>query len=279
MMDPNKMQRLTQLVQSSSILNAQEKAEWLSLMGLMNDKQLSELEEILKPVASPITAQQASPPQSVPQQSSPPTVSRPAFVSPSPQPQPAPSPRPNPTPSPIKEALIPSLSHISNLPSQMVDPRLVPKPAPQPSGPEQQFASTTKLTPMATAATVQSAVSQRPPQAAPSRTVQTTRSNLVINNLPAPSLQLLSLLDVTALTSDALHHQNRAAFFAAITALAEKQGYFQVLSHIEESPLYQDYLNYGKLMLSGASQDNLPLSQEEFEFVADLLQALKINRV
>ena len=258
-MDPNKMQRLTQLVQSSSILNAQEKAEWLSLMGLMNDKQLSELEEILKPVPSSVAPVSATPLQ---------------------QSAPISTPRPSPTPSPIKEALIPSLSHISNLPNQMVDPRLSPKPTPQTSGPEQHFASTTKLTPMASVASTQQAVSPLPPpKAAPSRTVQTTRSSLVTTQQSASALQLVSLSDVSALTADVLRHQSRAAFFAAITALAEKQGYFQVLARVEESPLYQDYLNYGKLMLSGASQDNLPLSQEEFEFVADLLQALKINRV
>lgn len=255
MLDPIKMQRLSGLVQGSSILNAQEKAEWLSLMGLMDDKQLAELEEIL--------------------QSSAPAA-------------------PTPKPSPIMEAPTPTLSHISNLPSRMVDPRLAQKPKSQLSpGPDRDFAAKSRLRPMSTPKP-----KPRPPMKAPEpATIPLNMAALspVDNepNISGPSisspilsaeaaargLKLMAISDVSKLTAEALHHQNRENFFAAISALAEKEGYFQVLSHFEESPLYQDYLNYGKLILGGVSGDHLPLTQEEFEFVADLLQALKINRV
>lgn len=258
MLDGLKMQQLTRLVQSSSILNAQEKAEWLSLMGLMNDKQLSELEEILK-------------------------SSNPADVI-------------GPKSSVTEPSNVPSLSHLSNLPNRMVDPRLNVKPAKSnlPNGPEKDFAAGSKLSPMSSTPPPAKPVAPAPaptpkPKAplnfdtetaslsTPSR--PTVASPILSAEAAAAGLKLMAMTDVAKLTAEALHHQNRANFFAAISALAEKEGYFSVLSHLEQSPLYQDYLNYGKLMLSGANGDNLPLSQEEFEFVADLLQALKINRV
>ena len=218
----------------------------------MNDKQLSELEEILQSSASttPIT----------------------------------------PLPSPIVQAPAPSLSHISNLPSRMVDPRLSPKPVKSslPAGPDKDFAATSKLSPMSARAIPNTAspsitmpvqAPQKPTSAQPTPARPTISSPILSAEAAAVGLKLMALSDVSKLTAEALHHQNRGNFFAAISALAQKEGYFQVLIHLEESPLYQDYLNYGKLMLSGVAGENLPLSQEEFEFVADLLQALKINRV
>lgn len=255
MLDPAKMQKLTQLVQSSSILNAQEKAEWLSLIGLMNDKQLAELEEILQSSAMPIST-------------------------------------PATRQSPVMEAPTPSLSHISNLPSQMVDPRLKAQSTHRPlaPGPDKDFAESSRLTPMSakrpepgatkpTPAPAPRPVAPPAPKLEPDLSRPTISSPILSAEAAAKGLKLMAMSDVSKLTAEALHRQNRANFFAAISALAEKEGYFQVLAHVEESPLYQDYLNYGKLILSGVSGDNLPLSQEEFEFVADLLQALKINRV
>lgn len=259
MIDANKMQNLTQLVQTSSILNAQEKAEWLSLMGLMNDKQLSELEEILKSSGAAITGVTTGP-----------------------------------SPTPTSHVDVPSLSHLSNLPNRMVDPRLNPKPPKSilPNGPEKDFAARSTLRPMSSPKQPEqpaqpqiSAQPKEPFTLKPPAPVQVTPTRPTISSpilsaeAAAAGLKLMALSDVEKLTAEALHHQNRANFFAAISALAEKEGYFQVLGKMEESPLYQDYLNYGKLILSGSSGDHLPLSQEEFEFVTDLLQALKINRV
>ncbi len=256
MLDPIKMQKITQLVQNASILNAQEKAEWLSLMGLMNDKQLAELETILQGSGSAEVIQQAEAPK----------------------------------PSPIIEAQTPSLGHISNLPSRMTDPRLAIKPAQSVStpGPERDFARNSKIAPMQTTQPADRPlpdVSEPKPVRKPDvsdaglATGKPVISSPAMEQAVGKDLKLLVIDDIKHLTAEALHHRNRANFFAAISALSETEGYFNILTHFEESPLYQDYLNYGKLLLSGASGDNLPLSQEEFEFVADLLQALKINRV
>lgn len=257
MLDPVKMLKITQLVQNTSILNAQEKAEWLSLIGLMNDKQISELESILQSSSgSPVI----------------------------------PSANPVTKPSPVVEAQTPSLGHISNLPRQMNDPRLAPKPATPAMvpGPERDFARSSKLTPMQVPKKEPLSLLQTAPgpegksftpTSEPRPHRPTISSPIISADVAAKGLKLLALSDIRHLTAEALHHQNRANFFTTISALAEKEGYFNILSLFEQSPLYQDYLNYGKLLLSGANSDNLPFTQEEFEFVADLLQALKINRV
>ncbi len=57
-MQQAELNKITQLVKESSLLNPQEREEWLTLMGLMNDKQLLELEKILDsnrqaPIAKP----------------------------------------------------------------------------------------------------------------------------------------------------------------------------------------------------------------------------------
>lgn len=269
MLDSAKMQYLSRLVQTSSILNAQEKTEWLTLMQLMNDKQLGELEEILKPAPTP-----SATPAPAPSMPATEPVNKAASVAP-----------------PIQA---PPLSHISNLPSRMVDPRLSPKPNPAAQAAalaeaakaanqaEQQFAQQTRLAPMTAkpAPATPSPISPKPvaaPQPAPPKPAAPSMRSAPLKR-EAAAIQLLSEEDAAKITADVLHQQNRATFYNAITALAEKFGYFQILSRLEESPLYQSYLEYGKARLTGR-EDNLPLSQEEFEFVADLLRALKINRL
>lgn len=50
-MQPERIEKIKKLVQSSALLNSSEKQDWLLLLELMNDKQLLELEKILEPVA------------------------------------------------------------------------------------------------------------------------------------------------------------------------------------------------------------------------------------
>lgn len=111
MSNEQRIETLRQLIVVSTVLTESEKTEWLSLLELMNDKQLGELEEILaadKPAAPPV--------------SSPPT------------PPPATTPTPPPVP-PVSVGRMPQLSHISNLPSSVSIPTPMPSPervAPKP---------------------------------------------------------------------------------------------------------------------------------------------------
>lgn len=194
-----------------------------------------------------------------------------------------------------------SLSHISNLPNQLSDQKQDPltfQPAPS-SAP----ARSEQPVPAATPQTAPRPISAPMPmhsQAAPIRPrsiPMPPSSPKPTESVPMPPVNPLSIPkspirdvsssmntmvlskfeDISNLTSSALHQQNRETFHKTINELAAQYGYFQVVTNLEQSPLYQDYLNYGKSMLMG-KKDNLALSQEEFEFIADILLSLKVNR-
>lgn len=85
-------EKLESLVNASAILSPQERTEWLGLLGLMDDRQLGELEKILTTAARPKPV--------------PPPVAAPASIPAAPS-QPAES---------KSQSALPKLSHIMNLP-------------------------------------------------------------------------------------------------------------------------------------------------------------------
>ncbi len=104
-----RLAQIKHLVESSTILTAQEKTDWLSLTSLMNDKQLSELEEILKqPQDATQSMQNVAPPTSLPVSS-------------------------------IKPS---TLSHISNMPSQVSGQRTSTLPKREYNSPMPAYAPT-----------------------------------------------------------------------------------------------------------------------------------------
>ncbi len=240
MTDPAKLAQIKQLVQTSNILTPQEKSDWLSLTVLMNDKQLAELEEILK-LPSP-----AKP-------SGLPPITKPSAV------------------TSFKPAS--GLSHISNVPSQLSHQR-----SSTVSGPPQKAAPTThsRLTPM----------SQLRPEDSPKVPEPVVTKVPVTSNRVRPmgrdadntSITISSIADLSAISADVLSDPYRKGFYQTLMTLVNQHGYFQVITRLEQSPLYQDYLEYGQQKLAGSTNATLPLSQEEFEFVTDLLLALKVNR-
>lgn len=240
MIDPNKLSQIKQLVQTSSILTAQEKQDWLALTALMNDKQLAELEEILK--------------------------------------------QPKPTQAPAEPQVgIPKLGvkatqmpHISNMPSQLSHHRASPVPG-------RTITETPKapirLTPMQqespSAETIAPPVNDiRDAQERPA----SGRIRPMGRDDDDTTVSLESLSDVSAVSANILSGPYRPGFYQKLVELVSKNGYFQVLTRLEQSPLYHDYIEYGQQKLTGRASNTLPLSQEEFEFMTDLLLALKINR-
>jgi hypothetical protein len=110
-MQPEKSEQIKGLIKASRILNESERAEWLSLLELMNDKQLGELEKILNSGQRTAVREQKKPAESIEhivdrnkQVDSKPISPKPASVSAGFQPV-----RPH----------MPSLSHIMNLPKAM----------------------------------------------------------------------------------------------------------------------------------------------------------------
>ncbi len=265
MLDEVKKQKIIQLVKSSNILTAQEKTDWLSLLELMNDKQITELEEILKPktvepVATPV--QKTS------------VVPKPVAQMP---------PKDNlvaTKPTKVQDLQQPQLSHISNLPNQISEQRVPILPTKRPvsvvPNPKPEIPRNIPTSPKVSP--------QTPNLEAPSK-LQATKPPVKVAAIAEPlirdkqPLSLSALEDVGGISASALHHETREQFYKIIIGFAGQFGYFQTLEYFRTSPLYRDYLNYGKTKLSGDSDVKLALSHEEFEFITDLLLALKVNRV
>ncbi|MFA5991568.1 MAG: hypothetical protein WC794_04985 [Candidatus Doudnabacteria bacterium] len=103
-MQPEKIEQIKGLIKVSRILNENERAEWLSLLELMNDKQLGELEKILNSGQLSAVSEQKKPAGGIIKEEVKPISPKPASQSASFQPV-----RPH----------MPSLSHIMNLPKTM----------------------------------------------------------------------------------------------------------------------------------------------------------------
>lgn len=279
MIDQARLLQIKQLVQTSSILTSQEKQDWLALTSLMNDKQIAELEEILKTPQPSTTNSTTTSPQFVkPQPVSPPQVSRPVVPPPVARPStPIPVQRSNteglrpmqssgplpPKPSgsslPLMSTKATAMPHISNMPNQLSHRRSSPvppvaKPSPVPEPPQSDVSDEVARQPI------------------------TSRVRPMGRDEDS-GLSIQSINDVAGVTSAVLSGSYRSEFYQKLLGFVSQYGYFQVLSNIEQSPLYKDYLEYGKQKLAGGVNGVLPLSQEEFEFITDLLLSLKVNRI
>lgn len=105
MFNEKRIQDIRKKIQASTLLDDHEKADWLNLLSLMNDKQLGELEEIL--------AAEKSVTPSMP-------VSAPSATTSTPQPQ----------------QKLPPLSHIANVPTDVNMPQPTPlSSVPKPTKP------------------------------------------------------------------------------------------------------------------------------------------------
>lgn len=288
MIDQARLLQIKQLVQTSSILTTQEKQDWLALTSLMNDKQIAELEEILKtpqptpvnqvaPISQPVKPVTTSPASQFNRPATPPQVSKPLPPQ-APRPvTPVPPQRSNtqglrpmqssgplpPKPSssslPLMSTKATAMPHISNMPSQLSTRRSSPITAPvKPKLPMEDSENVS-----GDEISVQAITSRVRPMG------RDEDSNLMIQGIN----------DVINVSSSVLGGPYRSEFYQKLLALVSQYGYFQVITNLEQSPLYKDYLEYGRQKLAGGVKGVLPLSQEEFEFITDLLLSLKINRV
>jgi hypothetical protein len=240
MITEQKSKQIQRLIKNSKVLSEQEKIEWQALLELMNDKQVVELEEILTPKSvepKPVASTDGG-------QSS-------------------------------------SLSHISNLPSQLSIHKTSPETLPTtPSSAPAPKPLPRPVAPIVSRPDTSPPLQSRPAPVSEPTPVQPNLNPIqstAVSSGAAQPITLSSLSDVAMLSSNALHQQNRQVFYKTINDFAAQFGYFQVVTSFEQSPLYKDYLDYGKSMLAG-QKDGLALSHEEFEFVTDILLSLKVNR-
>lgn len=290
-------------IKSSTLLSDHEKSDWLNLVELMNDKQLGELEEILN--TSPPAA-------STPEQRA---QAHEASVS-TRNPQPSAASQ-LATPSNSDGIAMPPLSHIANMPSDVDMTMSVPKPSkpwvdtekkpmqplsaravPSPSlsftKPSQQPGVTQQPN---TSQSPQAPKPAQPDSAQPKSFVKPEVSPLPplkpASFAPAPlrpsstaAFTLPSLENLQELSLETLRSFSPESISNEVRKAITEHGYFTVIQLIEASPLYAEYMNAGKQLLGDPQKSaitNSPvkksdLTQEEFEFVVDLLRNVRFNR-
>ncbi len=253
-MQSGQAEHLRQLIETSSILTPVEKADWLDMLILMNDKQAAELEQILK-------AQRTAAPQS-------------SLASPSPA--------------------VPPLTHISNLPTGL---NTVPRPsAPAPLSWNKQFKATMEEKELRAPPNARPSSINKPAPAspaivrpvAPPPPLPSTRPTAY----PAPTkrrsipsqVHLETLADTGKLSVAAVRNMDSADLLIRLQQLSKMEGYFNLLSYLEDSSLYRSYLNTGQKILSGQlsfdamdRNDTSLLTKEEFEAFTDILRKIQIN--
>lgn len=272
-------EKIEKLINASAILSAEEKAEWLDMLVLMNDKQASELEIILKngsqaqvPPVQPLPSPKPQP-APLPQprtQYVPPKPAVPAPASPAPQPRPA-----------VQQT--PRLSHISNLPSNMGRPapaaavprRPPPVPLSLPTPPVPAQASVKTEPPAAIL-----------PPAAPKPVIPPTPvPPAAPKSVDMPVVKVETLADVGKLNVATVRTTAHSELLLRLQQLCKLEGYFNVLSYLEDSPAYKAYIASGKHVLSAAGtelddrakSDVSVMAKGEFEEFSDLLQKIQLN--
>lgn len=306
-MQAPQIEKLTQLIQISPVLRANEREAWLAMLPVMNDKQASDLESILmsKPVSS------------------------------NPQVQP-------PAPSPIRQQekmVMPQLRHITNLPTNVPFENSAPvvrnnfddvKPiakldvaqiikhqveekelpsgqdyipleieAPHPKNieeikrpvhqaipksdgvkaiPERQNVPLQKQSPFIP---LDELLAQRharmnlPPQALGT----TTQSHKLEAEVPLPANKPLERLDdISRCDLESLKLQGFSSINDWLVSQVRKYGYFQVMLRFEKSPLYKAYLEAGNSMLLKNSPEYGKFPKEIFEQIVDLIKNMQVSQ-
>ncbi len=223
MLNEQRVEHLRIQIQGSTLLSDHEKADWLNLLELMNDKQLGELEEILTAPAPAATSAQpktVTPPMSH-------IANMPdGLVSDHPIIKPSPSliniPKPAPAPVPPKPTLAPA-PPVSSAPAI---PRVLnPQPAPRP---------------------VATAPVMRPAAVQP------------MNPLTLPNVEAVQEMDVAT-----VREHEHASIINAVQAIAQSYGYFTTLQHFEASSLYSAYIAAGRNRLAGRPDSTLSQAEFE----------------
>lgn len=294
---------LKQLIESSVILTPIEKSEWLDMLIIMNDKQAGELESILKTeTAPPAQGSALARSSDLVRSSTPARLSVPPVAGVIPPNLPMAdisrdfSGRSSSIPN-----VVPKLSHISNLPSGLISggnigqqqpakvnlPANPPKPTvippinpPKPSVVQPINSSKPNVALPALPSVVAPALKPATPKPVASPVFAAPAPKQVPNAGPA---QLESITDAGKLTVSSMRSLNSSDLLLRLQQLSKLEGYFSLLSYLEDSPLYKAYIATGKKMLSGQPQvdqgksDSDILSKSEFEAFADILRKIQIN--
>lgn len=287
MVNANKIEKIRSNIQTSTLLSDHEKADWLNLLELMNDKQLGELEEILAAEVKKPTIQQPAATATVPSKTAPAQNS----VNP----------------------VIPALKHIANMPASVqtqpqatpvvTAPQSAPQSAPQPttqlSAPQPKPQPAPKFNPLPRAVPsptifkkLEPAPQPQPvtPVAQPASAPQPAASQSSTPTQPQPEQPLAKIAyqitdpnELQQLTLQSLRKYTQESIMAVVKTCMAEFGYFGILQIIEASQLYASYVAYGQKRLNGeqtqAEGMQIAFTQEEFEFMTDLMRKMRFNQL
>lgn len=308
MFNANRIETIRKNIQNSTILSDHEKADWLNLLELMNDKQLGELEDILAAEsANPAVAQAASSQGTLAQSQAQPkadkpvpqlshianmpadvTLKRSAPVA-APVQQAAPQPRPKPKPAPVAPPVpqprpVPQPARVQPTPAPVIPKSNPPKtnftplpvrPTPSPS-----------LGDIAPKPVIQRVPAPAPaaqPAPIPVPQPQFTQPAEPVPTQGQATLTVQDFSELQNLNLQTLRNFNYQSISSVIKTAIAEHGYFPVLQLIESSDLYKGYIEAGKERLGVRSPSGAEIragfTQEEFEYVADLLLNMRFNRL
>lgn len=267
-MQPDHIEKLKSLIERSQLLTDAERGDWLSLLMVMNDKQMAELETILLThVAAPgPTSHSANIPlghiNNVPEEV-------------------------------VTEKQIPhALFHeggvnrntsnddwLAHLSATLKEKEL---PAPQPKAP--LAAHTSKpMSSLVLKPKVERPVPTMPP-VAPKTKVEEPRVPAIAPRA-APTTAELPTVDsiadlsgVEAVGIQTLRASGNRPLGDKLKQCVLQYGYFETLFALEKSPLFVQYLEAGKEMLMNDTKGPSTMTKTEFEIVTDLLRGLQINK-
>jgi hypothetical protein len=270
-MQPAQADHIRKLIEQSPVLTPQERTEWLDVLVLMNDKQAAELQEILDTNPPPL---------------------------PTPKPPPV-VPIPHNLPIHTGGSLPPTLTHISNLPANLAVNAAWPKAKPAAKAPAPDMhawrkqldkqvqekelpapAVPQRVTNPGIAFKLTEPAKPTAPEHRPASNALPTKHTAPAKRIP---LHLENLADTAKLTLDAIRYADPADLAVRLQQLARMEGYFNLLSYLEDSALYKMYIATGKKILStngefpattGAADS---LTKTEFEQFADILRKIQVN--
>ncbi len=263
-MNELKVRQLKQLINISTVLSPQEKQEWLGLLELMNDKQLTELEHILvpKPAVEPkVETGEVKTPSLSHISSLPNKVTIPQNFIKSTIPIKESTTEPikvavNPLEEKQKQAIISNESNMAVADGKNIEVSAGVQPKKQIS------------------------IIRTPPK---TPDIKADLNNIERNNTDIPEVipppAELSIEELENLSVSNLRNWGAKAFIKVLSKTASVYGYFVTLQEFEKSQLYKDYLEYGRtgLMMNGDS-NKLKLTHSEFETIIDSIAAMQVNK-
>lgn len=281
-MQQDQYDKIKGLIQSSPVLQDAERAAWIAMLPVMNDKQVADLFGILRTKAPSPVIDNSPAPHLRHISNLPTEIEYPSHLRAVSKPQVQVHPQNSKVNQTFAQKLDQQLKEkeISAAPArklledeeqieQHIKPKLV-LPFEQNHGIKVQK-QTAQFVPL---------IKNKPLQINPSAggeespiKLHPEALNVLESVLPLPLVKVEELATVTTAN---LRQQGYDYLSQKAHVLQSKAGYFATVLYFEKSPLYQDYLKTGSILLQPNTtvSDDLPLSKTEFEQITDLLADL-----